>query len=81
LGITTVYVTHDQIEAMTMGDRIAVMNKGAVEQVGTPQEIYEQPTSRFVTDFIGESNILEGEVTGVEDHVIELAFQRNRRQA
>jgi putative spermidine/putrescine transport system ATP-binding protein len=81
LGITTVYVTHDQNEALTMSDRIAVMNRGAVEQVGTPQEIYEQPISRFVTDFIGESNILEGEVTGVGDRVIELAFQRNHLRA
>jgi putative spermidine/putrescine transport system ATP-binding protein len=80
LGITTIYVTHDQNEALTMSDRIAVMNKGAVEQVGTPQEIYEQPSSRFVTDFIGESNILEGEVTGVGERVVELAFQRSRLQ-
>ena len=81
LGITTVYVTHDQNEALTMSDRIAVMNKGSVEQVGTPQEIYEHPTSRFVTDFIGESNILEGEVTGVGDRVIELRFQDRRLRA
>jgi putative spermidine/putrescine transport system ATP-binding protein len=81
LGITTVYVTHDQNEALTMSDRIAVMNKGAVEQVGTPREIYEQPVSRFVTDFIGESNILEGEVTGIADQAIELAFQNQRLRA
>lgn len=81
LGITTVYVTHDQNEALTMSDRIAVMNKGAVEQVGTPREIYEQPTSRFVTDFIGESNILEGEVTGLADREIELGFQSQRLRA
>jgi putative spermidine/putrescine transport system ATP-binding protein len=81
LGITTVYVTHDQNEALTMSDRIAVMNKGAVEQVGTPREIYEQPISRFVTDFIGESNILEGEVTGIADQAIELAFQNQRLRA
>ena len=63
LGITTVYVTHDQNEALTMSDRIAVMNKGVVEQVGTPRRSTSIPISRFVTDFIGESNILEGEVT------------------
>jgi spermidine/putrescine transport system ATP-binding protein len=63
-GITFVYVTHDQEEAMTMSDRIAVMNHGVVAQVGTPQEIYEQPGSLFVADFIGSSNILSGELAG-----------------
>jgi putative spermidine/putrescine transport system ATP-binding protein len=81
LGITTVYVTHDQNEALTMSDRIAVMNKGIIEQVGTPQEIYEHPNSRFVTDFIGESNILEGEVRSVGERNIELAFQDQRLHA
>ena len=81
LGITTVYVTHDQNEALTMSDRIAVMNKGAVEQVGTPREIYEQPNSRFVTDFIGDSNILAGEVTKTDDWLIELSFHNQRVQA
>ncbi len=81
LGITTVYVTHDQNEALTMSDRIAVMNKGAVEQVGTPREIYELPVSRFVTDFIGDSNILEGEVVGVGDEMIELVFQNQHVRA
>ncbi|MFN8592257.1 MAG: ABC transporter ATP-binding protein [Thermomicrobiales bacterium] len=75
LGITTVYVTHDQNEALTMSDRIAVMNKGLVEQIGTPQEIYERPNSRFVTDFIGQSNILEGEVTSITDQAIALSLQ------
>ena len=50
---TTVYVTHDQVEAMTMGDRIAVMNHGVLEQVGTPEELYERPANRFVAGFIG----------------------------
>jgi multiple sugar transport system ATP-binding protein len=53
LGATTVYVTHDQVEAMAMADRIAVMNQGVVEQLGTPREIYERPASMFVADFIG----------------------------
>src|SRR4051794_39361869 len=53
VGVTTVYVTHDQVEAMTMGDRIAVMNNGVLEQVGTPEELYERPASRFVAGFIG----------------------------
>jgi spermidine/putrescine transport system ATP-binding protein len=62
LGITFVYVTHDQEEAMTMSDRIAVMSKGRVQQMGTPVEIYERPANSFVADFIGESNFLEGTV-------------------
>ncbi len=66
LRITTVYVTHDQNEALTMSDRIAVMNKGRVVQIGPPETIYEHPADRFVTDFIGESNILEGTVASVE---------------
>lgn len=62
LGITFIYVTHDQEEALTMSDRIAVMSKGKVQQMGTPVEIYERPTNRFVADFIGESNFLEGRI-------------------
>jgi multiple sugar transport system ATP-binding protein len=53
LGITTIYVTHDQVEAMTMGDRIAVMNLGVLQQVGTPEELYENPANVFVAGFIG----------------------------
>jgi spermidine/putrescine transport system ATP-binding protein len=62
IGITFVYVTHDQEEALTMSDRIAVMDQGRALQVGTPTEIYERPTLRFVADFIGETNFLEGTV-------------------
>jgi len=62
VGITFIYVTHDQEEALTMSDRIAVMNRGRVLQTGTPEEIYEQPADRFVADFIGETNFLEGQV-------------------
>lgn len=65
VGITFIYVTHDQEEALTMSDRIAVMNAGRVLQVGSPVEIYERPTSRFVADFIGESNFLTGQVSRV----------------
>ena len=54
------YVTHDQEEALTMSDRIAVMNAGKVEQLGTPEELYERPTTRFVADFIGTTNLLRG---------------------
>jgi spermidine/putrescine transport system ATP-binding protein len=62
VGTTFVYVTHDQVEAMSMATRIAVMNEGRIEQVGTPHEIYYQPKSAFVADFIGESNFIEVEV-------------------
>ncbi|MBN1956425.1 MAG: ABC transporter ATP-binding protein [Anaerolineae bacterium] len=67
VGITFIYVTHDQEEALTMSDRIAVMNKGQVLQIGTPEEIYERPASRFVADFIGETNFLEGKVAAVRN--------------
>ncbi|QCK85559.1 ABC transporter ATP-binding protein [Phreatobacter aquaticus] len=59
LGVTLVFVTHDQEEALAMSDRIAVMNAGRIEQVGTPGEIYERPRTRFVADFIGEINLME----------------------
>jgi spermidine/putrescine transport system ATP-binding protein len=62
VGITFVYVTHDQEEALTMSDRIAVMQAGKVEQLGTPEELYERPASRFVADFIGTTNLLRGRV-------------------
>ncbi len=62
VGITFVYVTHDQEEALTMSDRIAVMHAGRVEQLGTPEELYERPATRFVADFIGSTNLLRGVV-------------------
>jgi spermidine/putrescine transport system ATP-binding protein len=65
VGITFVYVTHDQNEALTMSDRLAVMNDGKIEQEGRPQEIYEQPATRFVAGFIGTSNLLTGRVSRV----------------
>jgi putrescine transport system ATP-binding protein len=71
LGLTFMIVTHDQEEAMTMSDRIAVMDKGIIVQTGTPAEIYEAPNSRYVADFIGSVNILEGRVGGTTDgHVV-----------
>jgi spermidine/putrescine ABC transporter ATP-binding subunit len=60
LGVTLIFVTHDQEEAMTVSDRIAVMNAGRIEQIGTPDEIYNRPRTRFVSDFIGEINLFEG---------------------
>jgi putative spermidine/putrescine transport system ATP-binding protein len=62
-GITTLYVTHDQSEAMTLADRIAVMQHGRIEQIGTPAELYEHPVNRFVAEFIGESNFISGRVS------------------
>jgi len=64
VGITFIYVTHDQDEALTMSDRIAVMNGGQVEQLGTPREIYETPRTTFVADFLGASNLMDGEIRG-----------------
>jgi iron(III) transport system ATP-binding protein len=64
LGVTCVYVTHDQVEALAMSSSVAVMRAGRIEQVGTPREVYEGPTSRFVADFIGTSNFIEGVVEG-----------------
>ncbi len=66
IGITFIIVTHDQDEALSMADRIAVMEKGAVRQIAGPEELYEKPTSRFVADFIGKINLIDAEVAGVE---------------
>ena len=66
LGITVVYVTHDQAEAMAMSDRIIVMNKGVIEQVAPPAEIYDRPKSRFVADFVGLVNFLEATVESAD---------------
>jgi putrescine transport system ATP-binding protein len=71
VGVTCVLVTHDQDEAMTMADRIAVMSEGSLLQVGTPNEVYESPNCRFVADFVGNVNLFDGEVTEYEaDHVV-----------
>jgi spermidine/putrescine ABC transporter ATP-binding subunit len=76
VGTTFVYVTHDQEEAMSMATRIAVMNSGLIQQIGTPSEIYYKPRSRFVADFIGESNFLEVDASRGEDGVARLADGR-----
>lgn len=70
LGITFVFVTHDQEEALTMSDTIVVMNQGYIQQIGTPEMIYNEPTNAFVADFIGDSNILDG--TMIQDKVVEI---------
>lgn len=62
LGITTIYVTHDQQEALAVSDRIAVMDKGVIQQIGTPQEIYTKPSNKFVANFIGTTNFIDGEI-------------------
>lgn len=69
LGITFIYVTHDQEEALTMSDRIVVINKGKIQQMGTPVDIYNEPINAFVADFIGESNIISGMM--LEDYLVE----------
>src|SRR5690606_31885849 len=62
LGATFIYVTHDQEEALAMSDRICLMNQARIEQIGTPRELYDRPASRFAAQFLGHSNILDGEV-------------------
>lgn len=72
VGITFIYVTHDQEEALTMSDRIAVMSKGNALQIGAPEEIYERPATKFVADFIGETNFLDGVVKGQNGSAVEV---------
>ncbi|RQG91956.1 ABC transporter ATP-binding protein [Natrarchaeobius chitinivorans] len=67
IGITTVFVTHNQEEALTMSDRLAVMNDGRFEQIGPPEEVYDDPDSRFVADFLGTANIFDGVIASAED--------------
>ena len=72
MGITFVYVTHDQEEALTMSDTIVVMNGGKIQQIGTPTDIYNEPKNAFVANFIGESNIIDG--TMVRDRLVTFAY-------
>lgn len=74
LGITFVYVTHDQEEALTMSDKIVVMKDGVIQQIGTPSNVYDEPANAFVADFIGESNILSGIM--VKDYVVDISGHR-----
>ncbi len=78
VGLTFVHVTHDQEEAMTMADTIAVMNHGRIEQLGSPEELYENPTTTFVANFLGQSNLVAGTVTGKEDDVVTVEAQGQR---
>ncbi len=70
LGVTTIYVTHDQTEAMTMSDRIMVMENGFIKQIGTPQEIYQKPDNRFVATFIGETNLLPMRIVSIDGDTV-----------
>ena len=74
LGITFIYVTHDQEEALTMSDTIVVMNQGYIQQIGTPEKIYNEPENAFVADFIGDSNIISS--TMIEDKLVEILGTR-----
>ena len=78
LGLTIVFVTHDQSEALTMSDRIAVFNAGEIAQVGTPREIYDHPRTRFVAEFIGETNVLEGTLTAFDGGMARLSLDGDR---
>lgn len=87
VGITFIYVTHDQEEALTMSDKIVVMKQGEIQQVGTPQEIYNEPVNRYVANFIGESNIISGKMiedykVGFDDHefkCVDFGFKENEK--
>ena len=77
VGITAIYVTHDQSEAMALSDKIIIMNKGVVAQMGTPQEMYYHPVNEFVADFIGEANFLKGKMTAKDGALAELDIEGN----
>ena len=66
IGITFIYVTHDQEEALTMSDRLAVMSNGRVEQIGSPSDVYEEPTTAYVADFLGVSNLMDATAGGAD---------------
>src|SRR5919199_4045905 len=72
LGLTTIFVTHDQDEALSMSDRVVVMDHGVIQQIGTPEDVYRRPANRFVAEFVGRVNLISGDVVGFDDGVIEL---------
>lgn len=75
LGITFIFVTHDQEEALSMSDRVVVMNQGKIEQIGTPREVYEKPQSLFVAQFIGEANIFDTTVSAIENQQLHIQLE------
>lgn len=75
LGITSIYVTHDQAEAMAISDRVAVMNEGSIQQIGSPQEVYLRPANAFVADFIGRANLLDAQIVGRTTEETEVALR------
>ena len=79
LGLTTVFITHDQEEALILSDRIAVMNRGRIQQVALPRELYERPANAFVADFVGESNLLFGRIAAVREGRAEIEFAHGLR--
>ena len=80
LGITFVYVTHSLSEALSMADRVVIMSRGRIEQIGTPEEIYHQPHNRFVAEFLGSANIFDGRVTGTSGSRLTVAFDGGETQ-
>src|SRR5208282_1682687 len=76
LGITTIFVTHDQEEALSISDRVVVMNDGAIEQIGAPSEIYNTPRTRFVASFVGTLNLLDGRIVDASAGAVEIDGQR-----
>ena len=81
LGISFVYITHNQSEALSMADRVVVMNAGAIEQIDAPEELYRRPRTRFVAEFVGTNNLIEGTVAGVEDGLLLAAGPAGRSSA
>jgi len=79
LGLTTVFITHDQEEALVLSDRIAVMNHGQLQQIALPRELYERPANAFVADFVGESNLLFGRIAAARDGLLEIALDDGQR--
>lgn len=75
VGITSIYVTHDQEEAMALSDKVVIMNRGIIEQQGTPQEIYQRPVNEFVANFIGRANIVDGQIKAIEDSYVLINIQ------